>query len=123
MHAVALTSGQLVWLALTYALVGAVGVFAGALLMGRPKAQKAPSFDVHALHDEMHALRHELALLKNAMPPPAESGRAQPVESAYSQAIRLAQQGLDSAAVAAGCGISRGEADLIVAIYRASQRP
>lgn len=36
----------------------------------------------------------------------------------YSQAIQLAQQGLDAGEVAASCGISRGEAELIVALYR-----
>lgn len=39
-------------------------------------------------------------------------------DSPYSQAIRLAQLGTDADKVAAQCGISRGEADLIVALYR-----
>lgn len=39
-------------------------------------------------------------------------------DSPYSQAIRLAQSGADADKVAAQCGISRGEADLIVALYR-----
>ena len=39
-------------------------------------------------------------------------------ESPYAHAIRLAQTGADAPEVAASCGISRGEADLIVAIYR-----
>lgn len=38
--------------------------------------------------------------------------------SPYNQAIRMARQGLSAAEVAAGCGISRGEAELIVALYR-----
>ncbi len=39
-------------------------------------------------------------------------------DTPYSQAIRLAQQGADAEKVSAACGISRGEADLIVALYR-----
>lgn len=38
--------------------------------------------------------------------------------SPYNQAIQMARQGLSAAEVAAGCGISRGEAELIVALYR-----
>lgn len=38
--------------------------------------------------------------------------------SPYNQAIRMARQGLSASDVAAGCGISRGEAELIVALYR-----
>lgn len=36
----------------------------------------------------------------------------------YGQAIAMAQQGCDVASVASGCGITRGEAELIVALYR-----
>lgn len=39
-------------------------------------------------------------------------------ESPYSHAIRMAQTGAEAEKVAADCGISRGEADLIVALYR-----
>ncbi|WP_374357535.1 DUF2802 domain-containing protein [Chitinimonas sp.] len=124
MHAVTLSWEQLALLAFTYALVGAVGVFVGALLSGRPKRQSGSQAarEQAALADEVRSIRQELQALagKQITEKPVV---AEKVESAYSQAIRLAQQGLDSAAVAAGCGISRGEADLIVAIYRASQRP
>ena len=37
----------------------------------------------------------------------------------YSQAIQLAREGHDADGVAASCGISRGEAELIVAMHRA----
>lgn len=43
-------------------------------------------------------------------------------ESPYAQAIRLAEQGVAAPEVAMTCGISRGEADLIVAIYRSAER-
>jgi len=41
-----------------------------------------------------------------------------PATSPYNQAIQMARQGLSAAEVASGCGISRGEAELIVALYR-----
>nr|WP_314899470.1 DUF2802 domain-containing protein [uncultured Deefgea sp.] len=43
-----------------------------------------------------------------------------PADTPYAQAIRLAQKGADANELAATCGISRGEADLIVALYRSS---
>jgi flagellar biosynthesis/type III secretory pathway M-ring protein FliF/YscJ len=123
MQAITLSYGQIALLAVTYALVGVVGVVVGALWVGRPRSAKpVPRTEPQDMHDEVRLLRQEVLALKANI----EGDRhepAVPVESAYSQAIKLAQQGLDSAAVAAGCGISRGEADLIVAIYRASQRP
>lgn len=39
-------------------------------------------------------------------------------QSAYANAIKLAQQGVDAAKLVSQCGLSRAEADLIVAIYR-----
>ena len=50
--------------------------------------------------------------------PIAHSDDTEEHDSPYSQAIRLAQSGADADKVAAQCGISRGEADLIVALYR-----
>lgn len=125
MQSIVLNWGQLALLAITYALVGVVGVFVGVLLVGRPRksamsSSRAEPVDVQG---DIRALRQEWVAFKNSMDMAESRESAEPVESAYSQAIKLAQQGLDSAAVAAGCGISRGEADLIVAIYRASQRP
>jgi len=38
--------------------------------------------------------------------------------SPYNQAIHMARQGLTASEVAIACGISRGEAELIVALYR-----
>jgi len=46
------------------------------------------------------------------------SGTAAPGASPYNQAIHLARQGASAGEVASGCGISRGEAELIVALYR-----
>ncbi len=77
-------------------------------------------------------LRQELELLKVRLaaaqaqqsyllpqPEKVPSGGAEAnAETPYAHAIRMARQGADAAAVAEECGISRGEADLIVALYR-----
>ena len=61
-----------------------------------------------ALQERADALAKEL-----------ESGRRGPKSSGqYREAVEMAEQGLDAAAVADSCGISRAEADLIVALYR-----
>ncbi|WP_035852293.1 DUF2802 domain-containing protein [Deefgea rivuli] len=107
--------------------------------------RKSKSSDGLALlQAQIDELRQELSLSKvrmaalaaqllpsnfdeNAIPPslittlPVEIN-ASSAESPYAQAIRLAQQGADATEVAAVCGISRGEADLIVAIYRSAAR-
>lgn len=123
MQAITLGWDQLALLAATYALVGMAGVFVGALWVARPRQGKVSVVEPHSLGDELSTLRREVESLKSQLESTSNKVPSPPVESAYSQAIKLAQQGLDSAAVAAGCGISRGEADLIVAIYLASQRP
>jgi len=42
----------------------------------------------------------------------------QPAVSPYTQAIQMARRGAGASEVASGCGISRGEAELIVALHR-----
>ncbi|WP_182077043.1 DUF2802 domain-containing protein [Deefgea sp. CFH1-16] len=85
-----------------------------------------------ALEQEVQFLKVKLASLTSLLrpeqlnaslpdsafnPPPQNA-----TESPYAHAIRLAQTGADAPEVAASCGISRGEADLIVAIYRSAER-
>lgn len=76
---------------------------------------------IEYLEDQLQSLRRELSGVSERNQPAEQPEPTS--ETAYAQAMRLAGQGLDSSAVAAGCGISRGEAELIVALYRASQRP
>ena len=74
------------------------------------------------LQREMESLKVRLATLLAQQLPlptlPSEISLQDDDDTPYSQAIRLAQQGADSEKVSAACGISRGEADLIVALYR-----
>lgn len=62
------------------------------------------------LREELAELRGEVEVLKNMQ----ASGN-----SPYAQAIEMAKDGHDVGEVAAACGISRGEAELIVAVHRA----
>lgn len=47
-------------------------------------------------------------------------GVAESADTPYGHAIRMAREGRAVAEVAGDCGISRGEAELIVALYRSS---
>jgi hypothetical protein len=67
------------------------------------------SLEIGELRKQVARLQGEVEKLKSATPPAA---------SPYNQAIQMARQGLSASEVASGCGISRGEAELIVALYR-----
>jgi len=76
----------------------------------------AQSQEVEAVRTELSQLREQVAKLQTEL----DQMRTVAVNTPYSQAIHMAQQGLDANQVAASCGISRGEAELIVALYRAN---
>ena len=67
------------------------------------------SLEIGELRKQVARLHGEIERLKSATSPAA---------SPYNQAIQMARQGLSASEVASGCGISRGEAELIVALYR-----
>ena len=67
------------------------------------------SLEISELRKQVARLHSEVERLKSATPPAV---------SPYNQAIQMARQGLSASEVASGCGISRGEAELIVALYR-----
>lgn len=71
--------------------------------------------EIDQLREQLLHFKEQLDKLQAAPPPQANA----PSSSPYSQAIQLAKQGADVAEVAANCGISRGEAELIVAMHRA----
>ena len=64
--------------------------------------------ELRALQERADALAKELDAIRRG---PKSSGQ-------YREAVEMAEQGLEAAAVADSCGISRAEADLIVALYR-----
>jgi cell division protein FtsB len=70
---------------------------------------RALEAEVARLHEQVARLQTDLEKLKTLQ---------QSTATPYTQAIQLAQQGVDVNEVAARCGISRGEAELIVALHR-----
>ena len=77
---------------------------------------------IEALHREVESLKVRLAALlpqpSTTLFNPDDAIQSGGENTPYSQAIYLAQQGADAEKVSELCGISRGEADLIVALYR-----
>jgi hypothetical protein len=71
---------------------------------------------VTSLSQELGELRRQVAQLQAELE--KLKSPAPPAVSPYNQAIQMARQGLSASEVASGCGISRGEAELIVALYR-----
>lgn len=117
-------------LLIVIAVVLAVYVAEMLLLLRSKRGGRRASFDapplsprVDALEDEMEQIREQLLnfkdqldRIKTAPPPPPQVSMQPP--SPYSQAILLAKQGAEVDEVAENCGISRGEAELIVAMHR-----
>jgi hypothetical protein len=116
------------WRELLVGAVAVLGVHVAALLLllrwwaGRGvrwKRGKQPSPENQVLNGmslEIAELRKQVLRLQ------AEVDKLKsislPAASPYNQAILMARQGLSASEVASGCGISRGEAELIVALYR-----
>jgi hypothetical protein len=64
--------------------------------------------ELAALRERVTGLGADIDAVRRA---PQSSGQ-------YREAVEMAEQGLDAAEVADNCGISRAEADLIVALHR-----
>ena len=116
------------WRELLVGVVAVLGVHAAGLLLllrwsagrgarwkraAQPSAQNqvlnGMSLEIAELRKQILRLQAEVDKLKSLSLPAA---------SPYNQAIQMARQGLSASEVASGCGISRGEAELIVALYR-----
>jgi Protein of unknown function (DUF2802) len=120
------------WVQLLYISLVLILFYVAELLLFMRKASAhrgaSPDFlEAEALRKEIAQLRFEMDALKLRLvatqaewSQPAELVLESSQESPYSHAIRLAKLGADSNSVAHQCGISRGEADLIVALYRSS---
>lgn len=79
---------------------------------------------VEALESEVEQLREQILAIHQQLedrpiPQTQYSASASSLSTPYSQAIQMAQQGMGVDEVAASCGISRGEAELIVAMHQA----
>ena len=71
---------------------------------------------INNLSLEIAELRRQLGQVQSDLDKLKSVG-TKPV-SPYNHAIEMAREGRSAAEVASGCGISRGEAELIVALYR-----
>lgn len=80
----------------------------GAEANAKSREVQALEMDLTRLHEQVARLQDEIEQLK----------AQQVAVTPYTHAIQMAQQGLDVSEVAASCGISRGEAELIVALHR-----
>jgi hypothetical protein len=116
------------WRDLLVVVVAFLGVHAAALALllrrlggggARGKRGARPGADSQALNAmglEIAELRKQVVRLQAEVEKLRALGL--PASSPYNQAIQMARQGLSASDVASGCGISRGEAELIVALYR-----
>lgn len=89
----------------------------------KPESETAQP-KIEALESEIEQLREQILAIHQQLedrPNPQSQyvHSASPPASPYSQAIQMAQQGRGVDEVAVGCGISRGEAELIVAMHQA----
>lgn len=82
----------------------------GAEAHAQSRELQSLELELSRLHQQVNLLQTEVDQLKSQ----------QLTVTPYTQAIQMAQQGLEVAEVAANCGISRGEAELIVAMHRSS---
>jgi hypothetical protein len=97
-------------------------------LSRRPPSEprQEPRFDSNvALRGELESLRGELGQLRaraDKMDEKLESLNTPQPATPYSQAVQMAISGANAEQIASRCGISRGEAELIVALNRVQPR-
>jgi hypothetical protein len=92
------------------------GRSSGPRLWRRGARASAERSAIEDLTGEVGELRHQVVRLQREV----EKLQAAPAPSVspYNLAIQMARKGASANDVASGCGISRGEAELIVALYR-----
>lgn len=118
------------WLSLALAVAALAGMGGMFWYMRRQQASQAREieqtyFDLQqsqlsALQRDVKTLLARLEKLEHLYATQSAGPAENPAPTAtpYNQAIELARQGMPAAEVAARCGISRSEAELIVALYR-----
>jgi hypothetical protein len=111
------------WQDILIALVAVLAVYiAEVLLLMRFRARRTPAAaapesraEIDALRGELQQVREQMLALKEGL----ERDKPRETPTGYAQAIELARQGLDGETLAARCGVSRAEAELILALHQA----
>ncbi len=88
------------------------GAASGREAAGHAEALEAIQREIGQLREQVSRLEGEVDRLKSA----------QQIAAPYAHVVQMARQGLDANELAASCGISRGEAELIVALHRTQSR-
>ncbi|HVC48678.1 MAG TPA: DUF2802 domain-containing protein [Burkholderiales bacterium] len=105
------------WIWIISAIVGTWIVVIVVVLYVYRMASKAKSFDPEfLLREDLIVLRQELDTLRKIVESQSSDSR-QITDVAYSVAIDLARQGRSAQSLASECGISRAEAELIIALH------
>ena len=92
-------------------------VVAGASAGSSAGAGASPEV-VAGLRAEIGILKSRVEVLEKRLAAEEETREEEAVLSPYAQATQLARQGLSATELCARCGISRGEAELIVALHQ-----
>ena len=119
------------WRELLIGLIAVLGIYVAELLLllrlGNRKGLRlwrrgadahVEHYAVAALKSELSALRQQVGALRAEVDRLATAASPLQAPTPYGKAIDLARHGRPAADVASNTGISRGEADLIVALYR-----
>jgi hypothetical protein len=117
------------WRELLVVVIAVLAIYVAELLLllrwsdkpGARRGKRGMKADAEAASSDR--LAHELGELRKQvtrLQGEVDKLQAAPIPSVspYNLAIQMARQGANASDVASGCGISRGEAELIVALYR-----
>jgi hypothetical protein len=134
-----LESIVITWRELLIVVVLILGVYAAEVLLltrsgkgfGRRGGNAARDRELQALETEVSGLYLRVDRLQDEVErlkgdrmkgETGEIGDGDAAERPYSEAVKMAGDGADVDQLAANCGISRGEAELIIAVNRLSQQ-
>ena len=119
-----LSAITLTWYQVLVIVAAAIGLYvielASFLRIARRQSEGEERIQarLEAMTTELGSLREQVACMGTDI----NAVRRAPQSSGqYREAVEMAEQGLDASTVADNCGISRAEADLIVALHRSRE--